>query len=101
LFLSSPECSAQSLGRRRWLYWSGTEYAPSSDGAWDFYARYGYQHRQGKGFQYCGWAVRPGQVDVAALDVQPVSTPGTLLLIGAGLLGLSVGRRRLVLRRFV
>jgi hypothetical protein len=57
------------------------------------------RYLQGAAFQ--AWAVRPGQVDVAALDAQPVPTPGTLWLVGAGLLGLSLRRRRWALRRFV
>jgi hypothetical protein len=54
---------------------------------------------QGSAFQ--AWAVRPGQVDVAALDAQPVPTPSTLWLVAAGILGLSLRRRRWALRRFV
>ncbi|MFP4246782.1 MAG: PEP-CTERM sorting domain-containing protein, partial [Halochromatium sp.] len=83
------------------LYWSGTEYAPNSDGAWYFGAGYGSQGGADEGNQLQAWAVRPGQVDVAALDAQPVPTPDTLWLAGAGLLGLSLRRRRWVLRRFV
>jgi hypothetical protein len=83
------------------LYWSGTEYAPNSDGAWEFRANHGYQYFFFKDYQYQAWAVRPGPVDVAALDAQPVPTPGTLWLVGAGILGLSLRRRRWELRRFV
>ncbi|MFP4076983.1 MAG: PEP-CTERM sorting domain-containing protein, partial [Halochromatium sp.] len=83
-------------------YWSGTEYAPYSDvSAWFFFANNGFQSNLLKEDQLQAWAVRPGQVDVAALDAQPVPTPGTLWLAGAGLLGLSLRRRRWVLRRFV
>ncbi|MEA3643269.1 MAG: hypothetical protein VBE63_25525, partial [Lamprobacter sp.] len=76
------------------LYWSGTEYAPISYNAWVFSAYYGYQQAFVKSaLELQAWAVRPGQVDVAALDAQPVPTPGTLWLAGAGLLGLSLRRR--------
>lgn len=80
------------------LYWSGTEYAPGSDLAWLFDADYGDQYDFFKDLQFQAWAVRPGQVDVAVLDAQPVPTPGTLWLVGAGLLGLSLRRRRWALR---
>jgi hypothetical protein len=83
------------------LYWSGTEFAPNSGYAWLFSALSGGQNRNDKDFQFQAWAVRPGQVDVAALDAQPVPTPGTLWLVGAGILGLSLRRRRWALRRFV
>jgi hypothetical protein len=80
-------------------YWSGTEYAPYSYNAWGFDAYDGYQNHHGpKGYQLQAWAVHPGQVDVAALDAQPVPTPSTLWLVGAGILGLSLRRRRWALR---
>jgi hypothetical protein len=82
-------------------YWSGTEYAPNSGNAWLFSAFSGSQNNYDENGQFQAWAVRPGQVDVAALDAQPVPTPGTLWLVGAGLLGLSLRRRRWGLRRFV
>jgi hypothetical protein len=84
-----------------YLYWSGTEDGTFSNDAWGFDVQYGNQGIGSKGSQFQAWAVRPGQVDVAALDAQPVPTPGTLWLVGAGLLGLSLKQRRWVLRRFV
>jgi hypothetical protein len=81
------------------LYWSGTESAQYSFNAWSFYALTGYQIDDYKDDQFQAWAVRPGQVDVAALDAQPVPTPSTLWLVGAGILGLSLRRRRWALRR--
>lgn len=83
-------------------YHSRTLYAPDSGYAWNFYPVSGHQgYAGGTNAKRRAWAVRPGQVDVAALDAQPVPTPGTLWLVGAGLLGLSLRRRRWALRRFV
>ena len=41
-------------------YWSGTEYAPDSGGAWDFHFGYGLQLEYGKGADLYAMAVRPG-----------------------------------------
>jgi hypothetical protein len=83
-----------------WTYWSDTEYEPNTNNAWFFSAFSGVQFYLGKVglIKTQAWAVRPGQVDVAALDQQPVPTPGTLWLLGAGLLGLSLRWRRWVLQ---
>jgi hypothetical protein len=82
-----------------YFYWSGTEYADSSHNAWFFDAGYGRQDYHRKRYQFQAWAVRPGQVAAAPPSGQ-VPLPGTLWLFGAGLLGLSLGRRRWVIRRF-
>jgi len=78
------------------VYWSSTEYAPSSTSyVWLFHAHIGYQNRHLKGNQFYAWAVRSG--DVAASVPEPgtsVPEPGTLLLLAAGLVGLAGERRR-------
>ncbi|TAN71350.1 MAG: DUF1566 domain-containing protein [Gallionella sp.] len=72
-------------------YWSGTEYAPASGGAWGFNTSSGFQNADGKGFGLFVLAVRPGQAAA-------VPEPATAWLLGLGLLSLvSVGWRRLVL----
>ena len=72
-------------------YWSGTEYAPVTNRAWNFNTNYGYQYADYKVYNMFAMAVRPGQV--AAVPV-----PAAAWLLGSGLLGLiGVARRRLVL----
>ena len=67
------------------VYWSGTEFAPNPDRAWNFVTDYGYQNLDFKYFQIYGWAVRPGQVAAAPL-------PATGLLMALGLLALGATR---------
>jgi hypothetical protein len=79
------------------LYWSGTEYAPSTDLAWYFNMNFGDQRMNQKGNGYRALAVRTGQV--AAVATAAVPEPSTTWLLGLGLLGLmGVVRRRLALR---
>jgi hypothetical protein len=68
------------------LYWSGTEYAPSTIGAWRIDTSDGLQYGLRKHVEIYAWAVRSG--DVAAL---PESS--TLILFGFGLAGLGAVRR--------
>ncbi len=71
-----------------YLYWSGTEYAPATSNAWDFNFNRGNQGHGGKSDGLYAWAVRPG-------DIAAVPGPGTVWLLGSGLilLGRSVRRR--------
>lgn len=63
-------------------YWSDSEYAPSPNSAWFFYAFNGYQFNNYKYAQIYAWAVRPG--DIAAVPV-----PGAVWLFGSGLMGVA------------
>ncbi len=75
-------------------YWSATEYGGYLANAWDFIIGYGYQLDINKNYFSYGLAVRSGEV---SYDQNPVTTPepGTMLLLGTGLIGLAtVGRRR-------
>ncbi len=74
-------------------YWSGTEYAPNTYGAWDFYFGYGIQYANYKYSTLFALAVRPG--DSVATSVPE---PGTVMLMGSGLVGLIAARKMFLLR---
>jgi hypothetical protein len=69
-------------------YWSGTEYAPNPDDAWNFNRSHGGRNFELKGRALFAVAVRPG--DVAA----PVPEPQTLALALLALGATMVMRRR-------
>jgi hypothetical protein len=78
-------CPFQHLSA--WYYWYGTQYL-NTNMSWVFNFNNGYQ---GAGMQYesslYGIAVRPG-------DVASVPEPSTFFLLGAGLAGVGLFRRR-------
>ena len=74
---TAPFSNLQSV---RW--WSGLELSLRAEFAWTFYFDEGNQNADDKRSNLFAWAVRSG--DVAAT----VPEPGTVLLVGAGLLGL-------------
>lgn len=76
-----------------YYYWSGTEYAPGNDYGWFFVFHDGYQDAIYKNFELYALAVRPG--DVAT---RSVPEPGTMMLMGSGLVGLIAARKRLFRR---
>jgi len=79
-----PFTNVQSL-----VYWSGTEFAPSTSSAWFFNFRSGNQGSANKGFNFFAWAVRSG--DVAASSAPE---PSTIILLGLGLAGIGFNKRR-------
>ena len=70
-----------------YLYWSGTEYAPSTSNAWTFDFYYGIQYNLNKTSGFYAWAVRPG-------DIALVPVPGAVWLFGGALTLLGAVRRR-------
>lgn len=83
------------------LYWSGTEYATNPglawNNAWYFDTLSGTQGGDGDFYEYYAWAVRAGDVGAAVTPPPPVNgvpEPQTLALVGLGLLGLAMARRR-------
>ena len=69
-------------------YWSGTEFAPSTDNAWYFNFFNGLQGVSDKNDNLFAWAVQSG-------DVSAVPVPAAVWLFGSGLLGLiGVARRK-------
>ncbi len=65
------------------LYWSGTEYAPDPSHAWAFLFSFGGQGVFSEGDGLFAWAVHSGDVGAAS-----VPEPGTVALMGLGLMGL-------------
>jgi len=72
---------------KSYVYWSGSEYAPNLNRAWDFDTYNGSQDFSGKGNQYYAWAVRPG-------DVAAVPLPAATWLFLSGLVGVAGLKRR-------
>lgn len=72
-----------------YFYWSGTEFVPDADFAWDFNFDTGSQYPGGKVIPLFGWAVRSGDASAPL-----VPEPSTMLLLGTGLAGLVACRRK-------
>ncbi|MBK6617813.1 MAG: hypothetical protein RI993_1190 [Pseudomonadota bacterium] len=71
-------------------YWSGTEFAPVPVNAWLFNFNFGIQFADVKDLNLFAWAVHSGDVGASS-----VPEPGTIALMGLGLLGLlGFGRRQ-------
>lgn len=74
-------------------YWSGTEYASNTDLAWAFDFGHGSQSDSYKYNTHFALAVRDGDVFAAS-----VPEPGTMMLMGSGLVGLIAARKRFLRR---
>lgn len=71
------------------VYWSGTEYSAGPRYAWNFNFDYGFQFAVGKNDGFYAMAGRPGDVSTS------VPEPATMFLLGSGLVGMAVLRKRL------
>lgn len=77
------------------FYWSGTEIMPNFPYTWAFTFYNGEQNAWYKGTLYSfALAVRPGQRSTSVPSTS-VPEPATLLLLGSGLAGIAVWRKRL------
>jgi len=56
---SSATLSADFTNLQNYVYWSGTEYAPNPNNAWNFNTDNGNQNNDNKDNQNYGWAARP------------------------------------------
>lgn len=72
------------------IYWSGKKSEADNDGAWVLYFTAGSQGLYSLSGQWFPWAVRSGDVNVHGT----VPEPGTIFLLGTGLAGLVVWRRK-------
>ncbi len=91
-FFSSISGNAALAGfsnLQSFYYWSGTEYAPDTSGAWAFNTNNGLQYTYNKADALYALAVLPG--DVAAI---PEPETYAMMLAGLGLIGLMRRRRR-------
>ena len=50
------------MGKKQsYVYWSGTEYAPNTNNAWNFNTNNGNQNNNNKNNAFYAWAVRSGE----------------------------------------
>lgn len=75
------------INQQNWAYWTGSEFGPNPNRAWQFFTNDGYYYRLPKANYFYAWVVTPGQITA-------VPEPESLVMLLVGLCLLSIAARR-------
>lgn len=73
------------VNQQIWAYWTGSEFGPYPNRAWQFFTNDGYYYRLPKANHFYAWLVTPGQITAV-----PEPQGAAMLLAGLVLLGISM-----------
>jgi hypothetical protein len=80
------------INEKAWAYWLGSEWASSTNSAWNFDTYYGGQTANLKNYPYYSWAISPSTI--SGFTPTAVPMPATVWLFGSALLGFVSLKRR-------